>query len=541
MDVLESVWWQRSGRRRREPREGHAACNDPVDDTTDASGSLRLWMSLAMRWPRRIFGLVIPCNAAVAFLAGSALVGAFRNPLAAAILYITSAAVAVASVRSIAGRYHTSAALLLFCYLALYYIQPVVQSFVPVIDLGAYANALPGYTYMTITGVHLFVVAYALAIGASAAPLARYEVARDRLRHVVLFFAAVNLAGIALIVWDAGGLHTAFAMSRVQRKESLTALSAGAGYLLYAGVMLHALLPVYLKRRRGFYIAAVAALLGVAFLIFLVLRTRSVIVGQMIALLMGSFVIAPRVTLRPGESVSRMRWSHRVRRVIIASLILVVVGGVGMYARHARGLFEQYGISGLLRADPEAVITAAVSHGDLGYAPTVLRLIQAVPAEHDYLRGQSYYRLAFVPIPRRVWKEKPENTQRIVGSWLMPYGPDIQTIPPGMQGDAYINFGLCGVFVFALFGVGFALIDRRSGLGQMLLVGVGFSPLFHLARGGFTNPVILLAWLGLIVGMASRYLRASRTSEDAALGRIRPIRFTPDVGLVSVPFHNPAL
>lgn len=466
-----------------------------------------------MRWPRRIFGLVIPSNITLALAATLGLGGVIDGPTGRAALFVVSGIVLVVSLRSITGRLYTTAAVLLFCYLGLYYIQPVVHPVVPVLDEAAYSDVLPAYSFMTIASIHLFVVAYALGFGMSRAPLGEYDIRESRLRNVIVVMIVVNCAAFGLLIWDAGGVGAAFAMSRVQRKESLTGLSAAAGYLLYAGVMLHALLPVYLRRRRFLYFAAAAALLGGAFVLFLVLRTRSVIIGQMVAFLLGSLVIAPRVTLRTGHAVRISGATLRLVRSMAVIALLAVIGGVGLYARHARGLFEQHGLVGLLRADPTAVIDAAVSHGDLGYAPTVLRLLQLVPSEHEYLRGQSYYRLAFAPIPRALWKGKPENTQRIVGGWLMPYGPSVQTIPPGMQGDAYINFGFAGVWVFALLGVLFARLDRPNGFHLVLLTAVAFAPLFHLARGGFTNPVILLGWLWIVAGIIDRYLRATFVSD----------------------------
>jgi hypothetical protein len=148
--------------------------------------------------------------------------------------------------------------------------------------------------------------------------------------------------------------------------------------------------------------------------------------------------------------------------------------------------------------------------GDLGFAPVVFDVLAYVPERADYLYGQSYYRLLFAPIPRLIWPDKPPNTQRIVASWLHP-GVAQQTTPPGIQGDLYINFGYAGVLGFLVFGWMLGLLDRERGLFRALAVGGGVTPVFHLVRGGFTNPMLLLAVL----------LAASFIASLVATGRVR--------------------
>ena len=89
-------------------------------------------------------------------------------------------------------------------------------------------------------------------------------------------------------------------------------------------------------------------------------------------------------------------------------------------------------------------------HGKLGvfgYSDIIYRLIEKFPSMHGFLNGQSYYRVFFTLIPRYLWPDKPENTQRIVAYIINP-GIINQTTPPSIVGDSYINFGIYGNFSF---------------------------------------------------------------------------------------------
>jgi hypothetical protein len=194
-----------------------------------------------------------------------------------------------------------------------------------------------------------------------------------------------------------------------------------------------------------------------------------------------------------------------------AVLVLVVFGALGLvglsYLRLARGLLEERGLAGLTEVDVGLALRYNLESGDLGFAPVVFDVIEEVPARRDPLRGQSYLRLLFTPIPRTVWPEKPLNTQRIVASWLRPDVPGM-TIPPGVQGDLYINFGLLGVLGFLAFGGLIGILDRQPGLTKLLCLGAGFVPIFHLARGGFTNPILLLVAVAVAGHVVARYVTA---------------------------------
>jgi hypothetical protein len=100
----------------------------------------------------------------------------------------------------------------------------------------------------------------------------------------------------------------------------------------------------------------------------------------------------------------------------------------------------------------------------------------------------------FVFIPRSIWSDKPLSTERIVAEWLFPGEPEL-TIPPGIIGDVYINFSYWGILFMPFFSLLFALFNKLRGLSAWIMFACSFGFIFHIVRGGFTNPIILLTVL----------------------------------------------
>lgn len=87
-----------------------------------------------------------------------------------------------------------------------------------------------------------------------------------------------------------------------------------------------------------------------------------------------------------------------------------------------------------------------------------LPILDRVPRDVDYLRGNSYIATLALPIPRMLWPEKPSQISGRVGRTF--FGV-VWGIPPGPIGEAYWNFGIGGIIaVYALFGAFHRMLAR---------------------------------------------------------------------------------
>ena len=234
------------------------------------------------------------------------------------------------------------------------------------------------------------------------------------------------------------------------------------------------------------YLAVVAALIVVHFMVF---RIRVLSVACMLAYLTAFVVRGYLVTIRREDlraKVARMRRMAIVIGVPLLGVLTLTVKYLRQAYSNPRFGFE------ISREHTEFLLATTFAGGDLGYAYWLRTGIMHFPHDHAYLNGQSYYRLLFVPIPRFVWPEKPESTQRIFARVTAPMRKRAGlTIPAGLVGDLYINFGPFGVLGMLVFGFFFAL-ERYRGLHNLLLVASSGYWIFYLIRGSSTTPYVLL-------------------------------------------------
>ncbi|MCC8252540.1 O-antigen polymerase [Vibrio campbellii] len=216
-------------------------------------------------------------------------------------------------------------------------------------------------------------------------------------------------------------------------------------------------------------------------MVFLFLRTRTYLLGPIVTMAFG-FLFS--IIGRKSESISISG-----RQYIKIAMFAIIIISLAASARFIRGIIEV----GEGSLNFGLIAEKTLVEGDLGYGHMIDKIIKYSDDFDIKLYGQSYYRLILSPIPRSIYEGKPENTQRIVGKWLYP-NSTFMTVPPGIQGDAYINFGVLGVVVFIIFGSVCRVIDNNISVVNGIFVASSFMPMFHLVRGGFTNPIIILAF-----------------------------------------------
>jgi hypothetical protein len=183
-----------------------------------------------------------------------------------------------------------------------------------------------------------------------------------------------------------------------------------------------------------------------------------------------------------------------LRRLIFPMLFwfsaFSVMGGI---MRIIRGNFSSYSFSfdGVLGN----LFGLHGNNGMLGYTDYLMQLVRDFPVRTPYLMGQSYYRLLLLPIPRYFYN-KPQSTQRIIGHILR---PDISnmTIPPGVSGDAYINFGVLGVFVALVFAVLFKWFDNKVTMSKFFVLLCSPYFILHLIRGSLSGCIVDLLFISV--------------------------------------------
>lgn len=393
-------------------------------------------------------------------------------------------------------------------YLALFSIYPVAS---PLLGVSLPAGPLLNlYLFLTVGGLHLFTISYELTRTREAASSV-YVIRFGRMEKMVWLLFAVNGLACLLIFIDAGSLEAIADVGdyrRVDRKLDSGVLSLLGLYLLTFAAVVYALLPAYVGQRKHLLIPIVGLCALIDLFIFLAFRNRTTLLVHLVALGVGYLYLKPRFHFNQIKPVRFKHLKPKLMRLIGVGLVLVAVG---TYTRSFRGLMESTGSIWTTKVALGSTLEIALLNGDLGYTPIVFEVLTIVPEQEPFLNGQSYYRLLFSFIPRFIWQDKPPSTERIVAGWIQPNKLEY-TLPPGFQGDLFINFGLWGILGFLVYGIGFARLERMKGLIRFLMIATSFPVLFHLARGGFTNPILLFATLFIGCFLVMKYIQLREVS-----------------------------
>ncbi len=234
--------------------------------------------------------------------------------------------------------------------------------------------------------------------------------------------------------------------------------------------------------------------------------------AELATLLCGASMTAEqreRIVQVPGGTLPTDLMANAVRAILNDSAAVPLLAVIGVSLRYVRISHSLQDYS-LEEKRITYLLGSTFAGGDLGYSVFLRAAMTHFPGSQPYLLGRSYYRLLFVPIPRWVWPNKPDNTQRVFARVLDPaLGDKGTTIPPGIVGDLYINFGHAGILGMLVFGLFFGRERYRQFSDIIFLAGSG-TWLFHLVRGGFTNPLLTLVFIWLLSHMLSRMISPAR-------------------------------
>ena len=200
---------------------------------------------------------------------------------------------------------------------------------------------------------------------------------------------------------------------------------------------------------------------------------------------------------------------HRLRARIKGTL--AVLGGaitfvaLTAYALFAREYLAVGQLISLTTWDVASVFNAIRIEfvGNFIQLQTMMVLVGRVPHDLPYQLGRTYLATATMPVPRGLWPDKPLPS---TGVFTLAFWPDTwllngTTLPPGLFGEFYLNFGWIGVvvgaFLFARFGR--RLLARHAAAPldprRVLLYALFVAMAAHYIRGDFAVTVALLELL----------------------------------------------
>lgn len=307
----------------------------------------------------------------------------------------------------------------------------------------------------------------------------------------VLSISAFISVGVALRIYDIGVSNViSLSYSRVDVKDSGGLLSLVSNYIMIASIPFYFLIPLIKLFNKKYYLFTLFVSILSVVITFFVLRTRSVVIASIISFVFG-WVYTYLYTKK--GCATKIPLSMIVKIAIV--LLIIIISSSVM--RVARGLMEV----GVGELSILSSVENSLVNGDMNYGKNIDEIMEEFEQQRVSLNGQSYYRLLFTPIPRTVWSDKPENTQQVVAD-IMGKNYANFTLPPGIQGDAFINFGLWGVGIFIFYAIIFSSLDRINNPYSLVFLSSLFLPLFHLSRGGFTNPIIMI----IVIAISTKVL-----------------------------------
>lgn len=369
-------------------------------------------------------------------------------------------------------------------YIMLFFIQPIYQLLYE-IESGFPFSVFQDYTILTISGIYLFMIGACLTYKKSNDLEISVEV--TRLKKIIKLMVIFMLFQICLLFIDVKTINI-LALSRYELKNG-SFLRGIANF----GIMISSILYFmvgYTKKTRNYYknLSWIVFMIAMEILIFFFFRTRTMPVSHISSFIAGFYfshqtsingnVLIYKSALR-SSLVSIKMWCY-----------FIVLFFVSIISRFLRGFLEPGNSVEDFQTSIQAMIEESIKFGDAGYANVVMLMIELFPDNFEYLLGQSYYRILLTPIPRFVWPNKPINTESFIGSIV---SPEIlgYSLPPGIQGDLYINFGFWGVLGMFLYGMFFSKISHIYSFFSLMISGISAVWIFHLSRGGFTNPIII--------------------------------------------------
>ncbi len=382
-------------------------------------------------------------------------------------------------------------AIFLLGYAPMYFVNPIAIC-MGWIEPDSPEHALYFSNFLMMIGLDLFIIgAYRLRfVKGDLNKLPPIELSEGRVDIAIIISLFVYLIVSCIQILGVGSVDSSRDIFDLQKTDVAAGGEFGPYYLLarYASFSLpFAGFLIALKRpsKQIIYLAPLFALLFLQFLLFRV-RQGPIAVTQ--GYLLGILSRYVFVTLKGFPLRGEIPKHVRVGLLVMIPMLAVMAVSI----RWVRGMYAtgNYNFS----AESGGEFAGSVfQSGDFAVAYMTRKAVEKFPSEHPYLDGLSVYRLFLTPIPRAIWPEKPDTPQRIFAGVLNPrYREKGVTIPAGVVGDLYINFGPWGVLGMVVIGFVFAQ-EHYKTLGGLLMLATSGTWIFHFTRGSQTGPIVVFA------------------------------------------------
>jgi len=391
-------------------------------------------------------------------------------------------------------------------------VDPVSTSWVN--DYGDFERSLRGALWITIAGVIGFYLGYAAT--RDLIPGVRLPVRRQvpRWRDQRLFGMSVLYVASGLLLFSIGVALIGGPTELLFGLSSRVTLSAGLNYFFYAINLLLVVSLIWWARA-----LSEERLPGVPFWIY----TASAVA---LAALQGSKIILFFFTLAMTLVYHVIR--RRVSPVRLAALVVVFVPVLSLYAIYIR----EYLVLGELRSIESTegwlwflwlLVTREFASNFVQLQALTL-VVDRVPDVLEFQHGQTLLAMLTIAVPSSWYSEKYLTAP---GVFTLAIDPDRwvkegTTLPPGLIGEMYMNFGTTGVVLgLACFGAVFGLIRRTvkrrgSDPATAVLYALSVAMLAHYIRGEVVSPTVLLLIFALPTLLLLAMALAERRPAPAA-------------------------
>lgn len=141
-------------------------------------------------------------------------------------------------------------------------------------------------------------------------------------------------------------------------------------------------------------------------------------------------------------------------------------------------------------------------------------LVENIPHAIPFQYGGTFLSLFTMPIPSSLYPSKPLPSTGVLTLALWPDRWFLQgtTMPPGLMGEMYMNFGSAGVFlgmiVFgSMFGYAYSRIRRKNAEpSSIILYALLVAMMAHYIRGEAVSPTVMYAIFSLPTLFALRFV-----------------------------------
>ena len=356
--------------------------------------------------------------------------------------------------------------------------------------------------YAAITGVFVVACSRGLASATATQRPPRLVLQPGRFHVMIALFGALTLAIFGVLVISFGGIGEILAGS----SDRTRAFAGFQGLFLALNVSIAAVLMWFveaLKRRNN--LANWTALLAFALLSLAIIALQ----GQKSTI----FILVAALAVI---------WNRRARRIPLPVLLTgILVTFIALMAYHVYK--QEYLVVGrIVSFSGGKQFWASFSDfldtqlfGNFMQIQTMSVLIEGMPAPLPFQYGETYIAGFLTLIPRAIFPNKPLPS---TGTFTQAFWPDQwnnfgTTLPAGVFGEAYMNFGIVGAIAgAALFGWALGRIygrHVRTPDDDLSLIdyAVALASILHFFRGEFSSVLILVLSITLPARLLARRQR----------------------------------